>query len=178
MKFDPYLHHRSTQRLKGYDYSSEGCYFVTICVHDRRCLFGNIEGQKMFLNDAGNMVDYWCSETMNKYPNVNLSKFVVMPNHIHALFELSSVVGADRCIRPSHNLNRPGGIPQIVQWFKIMTTNEYIRGVKTLGWESFDGHLWQRNFYDHILDERDDYDGVVYYIDQNPADWANDPLCL
>jgi REP element-mobilizing transposase RayT len=69
--------------LKGYDYSTPGYYFVTICTNKRKCLFGEITGDGMILNDAGKMVDKWFKEIENKYPHVKIDEYVIMPNHFH-----------------------------------------------------------------------------------------------
>lgn len=63
---------------------------------------------------------------------------------------------------------------RIIQWFKTMTTNEYIRGVKTLDWAPFNGKLWQRNYYEHIIRNEQSYQRIAAYIVNNPAKWADD----
>jgi REP element-mobilizing transposase RayT len=79
--YNPNIHHRHSIRLKGYDYSQAGFYFITICVHDRECLFGEIEINKMVLNNAGNMVETEWLKIPGRFPNVQLHQYVVMPNH-------------------------------------------------------------------------------------------------
>jgi putative transposase len=61
-----------------------------------------------------------------------------------------------------------------MDWFKTMTTNEYIRGVKTQGWKPFNGKLWQCNYYEHIIRDEDSHQRIVYYIRNNPDKWSND----
>lgn len=126
---NPGTHHRRSIRLKNYDYSQSGAYFVTICTKDRECLFGDIIGDRMVLNAAGEMLKIWLMETRNKFPQGEIDEFVVMPNHFHVIIN-------------------------IVQWFKTMTTNASISGVKLHGWQPFNGKLWQRNYYEHIHDFR------------------------
>jgi putative transposase len=65
-------------------------------------------------------------------------------------------------------------LPTVVQWFKTMTTNEYIRGVKTLGWQPFDGKLWQRNYWEHIIRNEQSYQRIANYIIENPKNWKQD----
>jgi len=97
MRFDPKRHHHRSTRLKGYDYSQLGAYFVTICVQDRECLFGEVVEGEMRLNEAGRMVqDVW-NDLPRYYPDVALDAFVVMPNHIHGIIIL---VGAGPCACP------------------------------------------------------------------------------
>ena len=88
---------RKPNRLEGYDYSQAGCYFVTVCAQDRRCLFGDIIEDQMVLNKAGKMAAYWWSKTESKFPHVELGEYVLMPNHIHGVV---AIVGADPCVRP------------------------------------------------------------------------------
>lgn len=192
MKFDPDKHHRRSIRLKGYDYSQPGGYFVTVVTQGRDSLFGKVQNGEMILNAAGEMIVKWWGELPNKFPSVSLGTSVVMPNHFHGITRINEIVGAvlrvcpgDVC--PNNNdsqhgehidsplRNRPNpSLPQIVQWFKTMTTNEYIRGVKQLGWTPFNGKLWQRNYYEHIIRDHNDWDRIHRYIQSNPANWADD----
>lgn len=91
MTYNPDIHHRHSIRLKGYDYSSGGAYFVTICTHGRECLFGRIVDDKMQVNDAGRMVENVWLELPGRFPDVVLDAFVVMPNHFHVIL---FIVGA------------------------------------------------------------------------------------
>ncbi len=92
-KFNPEKHHRRSIRLKGYDYSQPGAYFITICTKNRKCLFGNIINGKMILNDAGHIAQNCWLEIPNHYSNVILDEFVIMPNHIHGIIIIN--VGAN-----------------------------------------------------------------------------------
>jgi len=154
--------HRRSIRLQDYDYSRNGAYFVTICVQDRGVLFGDIVEGEMRLNDAGRMVERWWVELGNKFPSVETDKYIVMPNHFHGIIIL---VGADLCVRP---------ISEIVQWFKTMTTNKYICGIKSLGWIPFNARLWQRNYYERVIRNEDELTRIRQYIADNPAQWAHD----
>jgi REP element-mobilizing transposase RayT len=80
----------------------------------------------------------------------------------------------DSTINPGEHIGSP--LRRVVQWFKTMTTNEYIRGVKNLGWAPFDGKLWQRNYYEHIIRDDLSYQRISHYIRNNPAKWDNDAL--
>ena len=230
--YDPNIHHRRSIRLKGYDYASAGLYFVTICTQNRECLFGEIQNEKMVLNDAGYMVERWYYETQNKFPDIVCHDMIIMPNHFHCIWEnmgldnASSAVGANLCVRPvSDNHDAYVGINQlnddgahtgaptvdgliqprfnegahtgaplrdvvndsdlienvsgsslsaVVGWFKTMSTNEYIRGVKQLGWPPFDRKLWQRNYYEHIIRNDQSLWEISDYIVNNPARWLDD----
>src|SRR5690554_3448795 len=92
MIYNPNIHHRRSIRLKGYDYSRAGLYFITICCQDRAHLFGRIVNGVMKLNDAGNVASQCWSDIPVHFPNAILHEYVIMPNHIHGIVEL---VGAN-----------------------------------------------------------------------------------
>jgi REP element-mobilizing transposase RayT len=92
MIYNPSSHHRRSIRLKGYDYSQEGLYFITLCTQNRACLFGKIEDGKMMLNDAGRIANECWLNIPNHFPNVILHEFIIMPNHVHGIIQL---VGAN-----------------------------------------------------------------------------------
>ena len=170
MKFDPDIHHRRSIRLKHYDYSQKGAYFITICTRNREIIFDH--------NSIKNMIKKWWEKLPNKFHNVEIDEFIVMPNHIHGIIFIVGVVvvGADPCVCPNEKLGEHTGSPlhKIVQWFKTMTTNEYINNVKMFGWKSFDGKLWQRNYYEHIIRNEKELDVVRKYIINNPLQWDFD----
>ena len=91
MKYRPEIHHRQSIRLKKYDYSQAGLYFITICTHKQLHLFGEIEKDKMQLNDTGLMVDKIWHEIPDHFTNIELQEFVIMPNHIHGIIEIVPV---------------------------------------------------------------------------------------
>ncbi|MGK5093461.1 hypothetical protein WDW89_15810, partial [Deltaproteobacteria bacterium TL4] len=100
---DPHNHHRRSIRLKGYDYSQAGAYFVTLCNQDRANLFGSIQNSLMQLNDAGKMVEKWYWELVNKFPDIQCGEMVVMPNHVHFIM---INVGADLRVCPDKTIVR------------------------------------------------------------------------
>ena len=185
MKFDPIHHHRHSIRASGYDYSEPGAYFLTICAHQKKCLFGEIRNGVMGLNEAGCMISRWWSELPNKFPTVQTAESVVMPNHFHGIIVIT--VGATLCGRPTprgrpNPLQYANGRPHwgaptlgnIVDWFKTMTTNEYIRGIKKHNWTKFTGRFWQRNYYDHIIRNDADLLRCRQYVLDNPPKWELD----
>ena len=89
MKYDPQKHHRRSIRLKGHDYTSPGTYFITICTHQRQCLFGEIVDGEMQLNEFGKWVDACWQRLPTHFPHLQLDRFVVMPNHIHGILTLT-----------------------------------------------------------------------------------------
>jgi REP element-mobilizing transposase RayT len=177
VRFDPERLHRRSIRLKGYDYSQPGAYFITICTQDRACLFGEVVDGEMRLNDAGQMVqDVW-DELPAFYPGVQTDAFIVMPNHIHGIIIL---VGAGSHACPDE-IGQPQGVaptrlslPDVVHRFKTMTTKRYIDGVKKFGWTPFRRRLWQCNYYEHIIRNDHALQRFREYIWTNPLRWHLD----
>lgn len=187
MKYNPEIHKRRSIRLKGYDYSQAGLYFITICVQDRECLFGNIENGEMILNDAGKMIETEWLNLNNRFSNIELHEFIVMPNHFHEILEIvgaTLVVAQNDVNTQNKNNDNEKGQPQgiaptktvgdMMDAFKSISTVEYIRGVKNLGWKPFDGRIWQRNYYEHIIRNEQSYQTISNYIINNPAKWQED----
>jgi REP element-mobilizing transposase RayT len=204
MRYNPEIHHRRSIRLKGYDYSQSGYYFITVCTQGRRCLFGEIEKGRMILNDAGKMIGHWWNELKNKNANIEIDEYVIMPNHCHGIIGIAGDaggwgkggqgergghagppvhVGADLCVCPENVLGENADSPvrgrpinEMIQWFKTMTTNEYIRNVKQNRWGPFDGKLWQRNYYEQIVRDEISLRRIREYIVNNPCQWQQDDL--
>ena len=89
MAFNPKIHHRRSIRLKGYDYSRAGLYFITICVQDRKYLFGKIENEEMALNDFGTIAYQQWAKLPERFANMELDVFQIMPNHMHGIIILT-----------------------------------------------------------------------------------------
>jgi REP element-mobilizing transposase RayT len=169
MVYDPEKHHRRSIRLNEYDYSRAGAYFITICTQEHLCLFGTIKNEKMVLNAAGEMVECWWNELENKYSAIEMDKYVIMPNHFHGIIK---IVGADLCVCPKEGEHIGSPLQQMVQWFKTMTTNAYIRNVKVNHWQPFNVRLWQRNYFEHIIRNQESLNKIRSYIVQNPINWS------
>lgn len=182
MNYNPEIHHRRSIRLKGYDYSQAGLYFITLCTQNSLHLFGEIASDEMVLNNAGIMIEKWWKELKNKFPNIELDEFVVMPNHFHGILQIinTHTVGADLRVCPDnageHIEGKHIGLPlhRTMQWFKTMSTNEYIRNVKNNHWTPFNKKLWQRNYYEHIIRDEKSYLHISEYIRTNPLKWPDD----
>jgi REP element-mobilizing transposase RayT len=158
--------HRRSLRLQDYDYSEPGAYFVTICLQGKANLLGEIAHDAMCLNDAGRMIEHWWQELPHKYPSVELDAYVIMPSHFHGI-----VVKVGEASEEPHDDTT---LSEIIGWFKTMTTNDYIRGVKQLRWERFDGRLWQRNYWEHVIRNESSLMSIRRYIENNPMRWALD----
>jgi REP element-mobilizing transposase RayT len=162
MKYNPDIHHRRSIRLKGYDYSQEGLYFITICAQNRECLFGAVTPE-MTLNDAGRMIEcQWLSLRL-RFPNIELHEYVVMPNHFHGILEITAST-------------KNKTVNDMMDAFKSTTTVEYIRGVKNCRWQRFNGKLWQRDYWEHIIRNEQSLHTISDYIINNPANWNTDKL--
>lgn len=192
-RYDPKIHHRRSIRLKGYDYSQAGLYFITICCQDRACLFGKVEDGEMELNEFGKIAyDEWMT-TPELRPNVELAAFIVMPNHIHGIItisrrgELHSSVDNNSELHSLENEDEPHS-----QEFKdeshspdkkgecnsprpsgtTQTVGAIVRGYKSsvtkkMGFAGFNGKLWQRNYYENIIRDQRAFDNISNYIINN-----------
>ena len=138
---------RKRMRLRDFDYSSEGAYFVTLCLQKKLSLFEN--------HQAKEMVEKWIVEIENKYENVTVDCYVVMEDHVHLILFITE--------------GNQISLSEIMKWFKTMTTNEYIRGVRDRVYEPFEKKLWQRSFYDHIIRNDEDLNEKREYVMNNPA---------
>ncbi len=167
---------RKPTRAPGFDYREPGAYFITICEHRRRNRFGMVVDHQMRLNDAGEMVRRTWRKLFTKYPTATFDEFVVMPNHVHGLVTLAApeadLVG--EALRGLPNSGGPLSLTDIVGWFKTMSTNWYIHGVRDYAWPPYDGRLWQRSFHDRIVRNDAELDRIRAYISNNPALWRQD----
>jgi len=169
MPFDPRKHHRRSIRLKNYDYSQSGAYFITCCTQGRICLFGEIKHNEMHLNTAGEMLKQIWLELSDHYAGVETDTFMIMPNHFHGIIVLNNVGTGPRAC-PESKMT----LPDAVHRFKSLTTARYRQGVKTQNWEPFWGKLWQRNYYEHIVRDNNDLNRIREYIKNNPINWDKD----
>ena len=199
-KFDPSIHHRRSIRLKGYDYSQAGLYFITVCVQDKMCVFGNVVDGKMMLNDAGQIAHNEWLKTAELRKNVQLHNFIVMPNHFHTIFEITVPVGA-YCIRPdeicadgemidNHNqtnttINNHAqmgvmqmGVCNTPLRSPTQTVGAIVRGYKSAVTRQINvlgiPFKWQRDMSEHIIRDYDNYVRIDEYILTNPQKWESD----
>ncbi len=107
MIYNPDIHHTRAIRLKGYDYSQAGLYFITICTQNRLCLFGRIKNGEMVLNEYGKIIKTSWERLQQKYEHIDPSEFVVMPNHLHGIIVLNNRKGDSRIARSCPNEYAP-----------------------------------------------------------------------
>ena len=164
------LPQRKSIRMPTYDYSQAGCYFITICTQGRRHYFGEIVGATLCgrPNNPHIMIESWLLELTNKFEDAEVREYVIMPNHVHFIVEKTG----------GHGTGDHAGSPlwDVVGWYKTMTTNDCIRGVKNGLYEPFSERLWQRNYYEHVIRDEQDYYSIAEYIRNNPIKWDVDSL--
>ncbi len=166
------MNERKHLRLKNWDYSKNGVYFVTICCYNNQKFFGNICNDKLNLSEIGEISSTFWLEIPKHFPHVKLDEFVVMPNHIHGLLILDySSVG------PRHGMTLQSQFYRPVKNSVSVIINQYKSSVKR--WCNRHGHCnfqWQSRFYDQILQNEVAVDNVRQYIYNNPRNWKEDEL--
>ena len=177
MPFDTKKHRRRSIRLQGYDYSQAGEYFVTLCTHKMRCLFGEVKNGKMHLNRMGQIVELEWRRTPHLRPGVDLGDFVLMPNHLHGLVVIrrgsekrnlaTSVSFRAHVSAPLRRYSQELG--SIVAGFKSATTTQINQQRRTPG-----SPVWQRNYYEHIIQDDEDSARTRHYILINTMLWDLD----
>lgn len=185
MKYNPKIHHRQSIRLRGYDYSQPGSYFITLCTQNRECNLGEIMNGEMKFTVRGFIIDEFWSKIPDHFPNVELDEFVVMPNHIHGIIVINDELLGEKNIKETNtedgetNTNTEGGetpplrkttLGQVVAYYKYQTTKIINQVDKTPGLR-----IWQRNYYDRIIRHGKILELARQYIFQNPFRWDKDP---
>jgi REP element-mobilizing transposase RayT len=170
MKMERKANHRERKniRLKEYDYSQPGEYFVTICTKDREHRFGRIVKGRMSMNDHGTVVESCWKEIPKHYQNIGLDEFTVMPDHFHGIVMIleKSIVGATHASPQQGKRNRLG---DVVGSFKSAATKRMNETSGTPGVS-----VWQRGYYDHIIRDEQSLDRIRDYIIDNPRRWSAD----
>ena len=172
MKYNPDVHHRRSIRLQEYDYSRAGAYFVTICTKNRKCLFGDVIGGQMVLNDAGQIVvDEWTKTALIR-DEIQLDEWVVMPNHFHGIVWITHGTArhcrGDRPVAPTAG-PQPRSLGAMIAGFKSAVT----KGINELR-QTPGAKLWQRNYYEHIVRNENELNRIRQYIINNPENWKSD----
>jgi len=169
---------RRSIRLRGYDYSQAGAYFVTICVHGHESMFGEIVDGRWGPNEFGKIVQEEWERTGALRDNVTLDDFVVMPDHLHGIIRLAGWGTARRAptdtpsaLVASERVGSPvtGSIPTIVRAFKSAVTRRVNELRQTPG-----GVVWQRGFYEHVIRSEDGLLRLREYIRSNPLRWLDE----
>ena len=173
---------RKSTRLEGFDYSSEGSYFITLVTKNRIHLFGEIVDEEMVLNEFGRIVEFTWNDLLNHNTDMGFGEFCIMPNHVHGIIhlygkkEISTVgVGSE----PTPVFHQAGLEPASTR--SSQTLSEIVRQFKTFSArrinalrETVGVSVWQRSFYDHIIGIDREYSQIEEYILDNPREWAWD----
>ncbi|PIQ23645.1 hypothetical protein COW36_07870 [bacterium (Candidatus Blackallbacteria) CG17_big_fil_post_rev_8_21_14_2_50_48_46] len=179
-QYNPEKHNRQSIRLKEYDYTRPGSYFITICTQNRKRLFGDIMNGVMLLNPLGQRVHQYWGEIPNHFPHATLDEYVVMPNHVHGIIAIDAGDGGNRVTYATVGANNYSPLPpqprgtsntigSIVRGFKI--------GVTKWAHQNTDIQtVWQRNYYDHIIRDERALHRIRQYIKNNPMKWESDDL--
>lgn len=163
--YNPDIHHRKSLRLKNYDYSQAGAYYVTIVTHERRVLFGDVVDGEMWLNETGQLVvDVW-EWLAARLWYVELDSYVVMPNHLHGIIVIDDNRGGDSRIAPT----KQKSLGRLVGMFKTVTTKQVNLARGTPG-----QRLWQRNYYERVIRNDEEWNRAREYIAANPMQWETD----
>lgn len=161
---------RKPNRLRHFDYSANGWYFVTICTKDKEKYFGKIENNTMILNELGEMVrEYWLV-IPEHFPYVILDEFIIMPNHIHGIIVIEhnnyGVGNNDRCsLQRNRNMQL---LPKIISQYKSSVTRDIRKQFNNYRFR------WQKSFFDHIIRDETSLQNIRTYIRFNPLKWNTD----
>ena len=167
--YDPDKHHRRSIRLKGYDYTTQGAYFVTICVYGRACMLGGVVDGDMRLNDWGHVVAESWLWLADQYPYVALDAWVIMPNHLHGIIFIRE---NDRSPDGgSYTTLKPKSLGRLIGAFKTVSTKR-INEIR----DNPGAIFWQRNYWEHIIRNETSLNAIRDYIQTNPSRWRDDQL--
>ena len=194
MSYNPKIHHRRSIRLKGYDYSQAGAYFITICCKNRLCRFGDIIENEMALNEYGQIAYNEWIKLSERFTNFELDVFQIMPNHMHGIIVLNNV-GATLAVAQNGVVAQNDDIPQndmvadigagaTARVAPTITVGDMVGAYKSLvangcldiykSKKITMGKLWQRNYHEHIIRDEQSYQTISNYIITNPAKWNDD----
>jgi len=163
------MHNRKSTRLKEYDYSQPGEYFITICMYDKKYVFGEVIEERTTLSPAGEIAKKCWEEIPRHFHNVELDECVIMPNHIHGIIILNETVGVEY-IQPLQNKYQrviPKSLGSIVRSYKAAVTRECCKN-------NYSYLQWQSLFYDRIIRSDKELGIIRDYIINNPFKWHLD----
>lgn len=157
---------RKPNRLKGYDYSQNGVYFLTLCTKDKQCLFGKVVGDgvldvpQMILSDYGKVIENYIFQIQNTYKHILIDNYVIMPNHVHLIVMLYSDdnVLCEKVSEAPQNAE----IPRLISTLKRFVNRD-------IGF-----NVWQRSYHDHIIRNEAAYNTVWEYVENNASKWKDD----
>jgi putative transposase len=164
------LPNRRSMRLRDYDYAQNGAYFITVCVAQRLCLFGDITHGVMCCSTVGEVVESAWNDLPNHTPGLILDTWVVMPNHLHGIVILPGEPLPEALSQTISRGMKPGSLGAVVGSFKSAVSRQVSADNLSLV-----RPLWQRNYFERIIRNDREFDATRRYIESNPARWAEDP---
>lgn len=162
-------------RLKGYDYSQSGMYFITICVKDRKYSLGEVTNEKMILSEIGKIAEQFWREIPRHFPSIKLDQHQIMPNHLHGIVQIlynqaDSVETQQCCVSKSNTFYhlKPGSLPVAIRSFKSIVAKTAHKKFSIIKFN------WQAGFYDRIIRNETELNKIREYIQNNPKMWEQD----
>jgi putative transposase len=156
---------RKPSRLRDYNYSQDGYYFITVCTIGRKEFFGDIREAEMELNRYGEIVNQCWYDLPRHYPNCSLDSFLIMPNHVHGIIVIDNETAVGNGFKPfpTH------GLSEMIRGFKTFSSRRI--NERILGNDRFQ---WQKSFYDHVVRSDKSLDLIRGYIQNDPLKWDLD----
>lgn len=175
MPYDPQKHHRRSIRLRGYDYTTPGAYFITICTYQRQHLFGAVVDGTMQVNSYGKIVaEEWLRSAQIRQ-EIALDGWIVMPNHFHSIVIIQSVTPSSESklnlSQVEEKQRKPKSLATLVAGFKMAVTTRINCERQSPGTP-----VWQRNYYECIIRDQSALERIRQYILSNPLHWKTDQL--
>lgn len=150
--YDPKIHHRHSIRIKDYDYSKKGMYFITICTKEKKHIFGNINNEEVILSNIGKIAKTILNKVEKKLrEKISVVEYIIMPNHVHLIVELK--------------LDYKIKLKDFITLYKSLVTKKVNKEYKNIGC------IWQRNYYEHIIRNEKEMFAIIEYIQTNPIRW-------
>ncbi len=176
MFYNPKIHNRQSRRLKGYDYSRPGLYFITIVCQNRIRRFGHVKNGEMILYDNGLIAHEEWARLSERFPNIEIDTYQIMPDHMHGIIKIvgAAFVAQDAQfatgkISPQAEVNPAPTISAIIGAYKSLVANACLKIYKSNN--KIMGKFWQRNYYEHIIRNPVAYNNISRYIVNNPKEW-------
>ena len=177
MKYNPDVHHRRSIRIKNYDYSQSGAYFITLCIQNRECVLGEIVDRNMHLSSVGENVFVQWTNLPQRFSGLELHVFVVMPNHFHAIISINPVgapLAAPCCV--SNKKGAASSAPTLGRILRAFKSISAVEGNRLLNRSN--QSFWQRNYWEHVIRNEKELMTLRQYILSNPAQWELDSLYM
>jgi len=164
---------RKNIRLLNYDYKQSGDYFVTLCVHQKRCLFGEINNGEMLLNPLGHIAKRCWQHLSCKYNDIQLGEYIIMPNHMHGIIHFRNhLQGSNEALIPKKYKLHLG---KILKYYKTRVAQR-IKNINPNHYQNL--KIWQKNYFERIIRHEIEYYFIEEYIKNNPRSWGNNILTL